>query len=85
MKKPYISPTIEMESFMLNQQIASCPGVKIGLTDMACVLTDPDAPPAMKNLAMAGYFFDGCSWTAEGGSFEDGICYHTSINLAFTS
>ena len=85
MKKPYISPTIEMESFMLNQQIASCPVIKISLTDSACVLNDPDSTHHMKNLAMAGFFFEGCIAPPEGMSSEDGICYHTNMNLAFTS
>ena len=85
MKKPYISPTIEMENFTLNQQIASCGAIKISLTDMDCVLNDPDATPEMERLAMAGFFLDGCFMTPIGTDSDDGICYFTNVNAAFTS
>lgn len=85
MKKPYITPTIEMESFMLNQQIASCPVIKISFMDKDCVLNDPDSTRQMKDMAMAGFFFDGCMAMPSGMDSDDGICYHTNINLAFTS
>lgn len=85
MKKPYKSPTIEIESFMLNQQIASCGAIQISLTNMDCVLNDPDATPEMERLAFTGFFLDGCSLTPIGTEFDDGICYYTNINVAFTS
>lgn len=85
MKKPYMSPTIEMESFMLNQQIASCSVIQISFTNSECVLKDPDSTGHMKDLAMAGFFFEGCSERPIGSSEDDGICYHTSMNMAFTS
>ena len=85
MKKKYVRPVIELENFELTQQIASCSAVKINLTDSACVLDSPYASEEMRRLALAGFFVDKCDMLAIGMDDTDGICYMTSVNLAFSS
>lgn len=85
MKKVYTSPVIEMESFTIAQQIASCGAMQINLTDAVCVLMDGDATEEMKRLANIGFFLDGCTMQASGMTTNDGYCYNTNINIAFTS
>lgn len=86
MKRTYQKPHLEIESFVLTQQITSCSYLKIGFNDGDCVDKDSDATEKMKRLAASGIFSDGCLtppiFAPEG---DDGICYHTSINMAFTS
>lgn len=90
MKKKYVTPMIAVEHYELTQTIANC-SVKIGFVDSECVLSDPDAPGRMKNMAKVSFFhssmsgYDGCSMLATGTSFEDGICYHTSTSMTFNS
>ncbi len=85
MKKPYGSPKIAIERFVLTQHLASCSGIKISLLDMDCVSKDPDAPPFMKDMAEFGVFMDGCAAPPTGLDQEDGICYNTSVIMAFSS
>ncbi|MGM9523803.1 MAG: hypothetical protein ACI3VU_05265 [Faecousia sp.] len=86
MKRAYQKPHLEIESFVLTQQITSCSYLKIGFSDKACVENDTDSTEKMMRLALTGVFSDGCElppiFAPEG---DDGICYHTSINMAFTS
>lgn len=86
MKRAYQKPTLEVESFAITQQITSCSAIKIGFTDYNCVLNDPDATWQMKTYAQSGWFIDApCTTSAVDMDDEDGICYHTNTNLAFTS
>lgn len=85
MKKAYTSPVIEMENFTIAQQIASCGAMQINLTDAACVLADTDSTEEMKRLANIGFFLGGCDMQASGMTTNDGYCYNTNINIAFTS
>lgn len=87
MKRAYHKPHLEIESFVLTQQITSCAFLKIAFADSNCVLNDPDSTEEMRRLAQyMGVFSDGCMLApdfADGGA--DGICYHTNMNMAFTS
>ena len=85
MKRAYQKPTLEVESFAITQQITSCTGNKIGFSDASCVLKDNDATDQMKALAQAGWFIDGACIISASDTPNDGICYHTNTNLAFTS
>lgn len=85
MKMVYEKPTIAVEYYQLTQSIAACQTVICALGSV-CVLIDPDSTDGMRQLAGSGWFSDGyCTNAANGMSEEDGICYHTSINAAFTS
>lgn len=87
MKKHYEKPLVAIEYYELTQTIASC-NVNINLYGTSCVLTDPDSTNGMKDMAMKGYFISqgACTLVPEfGNTTSDGICYHTSINTAFTS
>lgn len=80
-----------IERYELTQAIASC-ALKIGFNDSTCVLKDADAQGlyGMLNLAASGFFTanakgcDNCPSDSTGED-EDGICYHTLANAAFTS
>ena len=85
MKKRYVSPVIEMECFQLTQQITSCGGMKVNLTDAACVLASSSATEEMRRLALAGCFMDGCKVPVLGMDVGDGYCVMTNVNVAFTS
>ena len=87
MKRTYQKPHLEIESFVLTQQITSCAFLKIGFNNEACVLNDNDSTKEMRRLAeYMGVFSDGCSLPPEfADESSDGICYHTNINMAFTS
>lgn len=79
-----------IERYELTQAIASC-ALKIGFNDRLCVLKDADAQGlyGMLNLAASGFFTaEGCFGNCPSdrtGEDEDGICYHTLANAAFTS
>lgn len=86
MRREYQKPKIEIESFVLTQQITSCAFLKIGFNNEACVLKDTDRTDHMERLANAGIFSDGCSLPPQfANEIYDGICYHTSGNMAFTA
>lgn len=85
MKRNYVTPVITVEYYELTQSIAACI-TKINSLDSMCVLNDSDGVPVW-DYAFDGWFAPGhCAeeWTA-GMDSDDGICYHTSINQAFTS
>lgn len=85
MKKQYQKPMIAVEHYELTQSIASC-SIKIGFLDSICVIKDSDSTPEMRDLAMNFMFTSGkCVNDAIIGSDEDGVCYHTNINAAFSS
>ena len=84
MKKVYESPEIAVEFFELTQAIANC-SLKIGLNDSQCVLNDGDATGEMKSLAALNYFGGGCSTFPIGMDEDDGVCYHTNVNMAVSS
>ena len=83
-KKQYTKPEMLVERFELTQMLSSC-GTLIGLTNSACVMADSDATPRLKNFAKIGYFLGGCSRYWDGDETFDGICFHTSSNLMFSS
>ena len=88
MKRTYASPKLTVESFRLTQHLTSCSGIKIGSTGIACVLSDPDSTDFMKMYAIEqGMFMDtsACMMLPAGMDGTDGVCYDTSINMAFTS
>lgn len=73
MKKPYSKPTIVVEAFQLDQPIAA--GCKADFDDM-------------RSLLDIGYFADSnCGIFFEEGKLPgyDTICYHSNVQVAFTS
>lgn len=85
MRKKYQKPKILLEHFELTQQIASCGGIKINFNNAACVLNAPGATNQMKDLAMIGFFSgyeNGCAMVASDGY---AVCFHTNVNMVFTS
>ena len=85
MKKHYERPVLMVERFELTQRLSNC-AVMIGLNDRACVMQDEDSNIIMKNLAAMGYFAgEFCISSPEGMDFDDGMCYHISINTVFSS
>ncbi len=87
MRQKYTKPMVEIERFRLTQQLTGCSFLKIGSGDYICIMKDPDAPDEMKRLARVGYFVDNTSCTKSHAMVSDyiGICWNTSINMAFTS
>ncbi len=85
MKKAYNKPIVLMESFGVTQMLSNCT-LRIGFQDENCVLNDTDSTDDMKILAWNSYFNAGaCAWYPQDQDFEEGVCYHTSVNLAFSS
>ena len=85
MKKAYKKPMMLMESFGVTQMLSNC-SLLIGFQDSTCVLQDTDSTIAMRNMAQAGFFTaNGCDWYPMNMDFDQGVCYHTSVNLAFSS
>lgn len=85
MKRQYVVPGITIERYAMTQGISGCI-TKIAALDEQCVLQDADATDFMKSFAMAGYFVEGaCQESASGFDGFDLICYHTSVQAAFTS
>ena len=89
MKKNYQSPKVIMELFGVTEQTGSCAAVQISSTDTICVIQDPDSSSGMLDFAFYGGFLStpGCvipvpDLDPEGG---DGLCYHTSVAMVFTS
>jgi hypothetical protein len=86
MKKPYQKPTIAIERYCLTQSISSCTSIKINLFSAECVIDDPDSTYEMMNWAMRGGFLgSGECMIDMSGYRNDSVCYHTSVNAAFTS
>ena len=84
MKKPYQKPMFAVEHYALTQTVSSCAGIKINHTNALCVLEDPDSTNTMINWAHHQGFISDCTKDLSGNRY-DSICYHTSINAAFTS
>lgn len=85
MKMNYEKPMVAVENYELTQTIATCT-LKIGHNDANCVRNDGDATTEMKRMAIAsGWFVAGCTTHPIDGSTNDGVCYHSNVNLAFTS
>lgn len=85
MKKPYRKPMLAVEHYSLTQSISSCVGIKINSVNAECVLKDPDSPNDMINWAHRNGFIGNACATDLSGYRNDTMCYHTSINAAFTS
>ena len=85
MKKVYKKPMLYMESFTVRQNLSACSHL-IGFRGEDCVMNDADSTDSMKDLAMAGFFSAGaCTLYPQNMDFDDGVCYHTAVNLAFSS
>ena len=85
MKKAYVKPMLLLERFEMTQRLSNC-SLLIGFGGSASVLKDTDSTIAMRNMAAAGFFTAGnCDWYPEHMDAEDGVCYQTSMNLAFSS
>ena len=85
MKIAYQKPMVEIERYELSQAITACDN-KIGFTNSACVLKDPDATAKAKDLAAIGWFMeDFCVLWSVGEDGNDGICYHSNANAMFSS
>ena len=85
MKKVYKKPWVVLERFEISQRLSSC-SLSIGFNDVACVLNDDDSTFMMKDLALRGFFNgDACLKHPDGMEIDDGICYHISVNQAFSS
>ena len=85
MKKAYKKPMMFMESFGVTQMLSNC-SLLIGFNNSACVLKDTDSTIPMRNMAQAGYFTaENCDWYPMNMDSDQGVCYHTSVNLAFSS
>lgn len=83
-KKQYSKPVMLVERFELTQMLSSC-GTLIGHNSNTCVLEDADATNRLKSFAFQGYFLGGCPEYWYGDDNIDGICFHVSSNLMFTS
>ncbi len=85
MKKAYNKPIVLMESFGVTQMLTNCT-LKIGFADAMCVLNDENSTHNMLNLAVFGTFTaNECAEYPQNTDNDEGVCYHTSVNLAFTS
>lgn len=73
-----------VERFALTQMLSSC-GLHIGHNDNQCVKDDYDTPGRLRDLAAAGWFLGGCAAHWVGEDDYDGVCFHVSSNLMFTS
>ena len=88
-KRTYTKPELFVERFALTQCLSNC-SVLIGFLDQMCILKDTDSTPNLKTYAANGVFSPdpniGCGDNyIDDKDFEDGLCYHTSVNLIFTS
>lgn len=72
MKKPYVKPMITVERLMIDQPMA-----------VGCTADFND----MRSLIELGYFGEGCSLKVGDGPVKDHdtICYHSNVQMAFTS
>lgn len=84
MKRNYVTPAIAVEYYDLTQSIAACV-TKINFESESCVLMDSDSTQGMKDLVDYFSFFLDCENIPIGMTEEDGACYHTNANAAFTS
>jgi hypothetical protein len=85
----YEKPAMVIERYALTQSIAACV-LKVGFSSGLCVLRDADTQKlfGMLNLAADNHFIpngEGCINYPSEMEGENGICYHTLANAAFTS
>ena len=93
MKKIYTKPVCLVEKFVLTQQISAFADVQIPFTSSSCVIDNPQisdfAVPGygyLVSMAKRNYFLDGsCTRDFSSADGNDLLCYHTSVNQAFTS
>jgi len=91
MKKNYQPPRVMMETFDVSSQADGCTAVQIGLINSMCVIQDKDSTPGMVDFAFYGGFLgaetNGCQIPVPEIDPEtgDGLCYHTSVAMVFTS
>ena len=89
MKKPYVPPSYLAEKYEMVRSVSSCSAIRINYISTGCVLTDSDSTPGMVDLALKNGFLaeGGCALqvTDPDPGTGDGICYHTSAAMAFTS
>ena len=91
MKKSYQPPRVMMETFDVRSQADGCSAVQIGLTNSMCVIQDKDSTPGMVDFAFYVGFLgsetNGCQIPVPEIDPEtgDGLCYHTSVAMVFTS
>ncbi len=85
MKRTYVKPELLVERFALTQTLSNC-SVLIGFHDQKCVLGDVDSTAGMKMIAVRGYFApDACERMVTDADATDGMCYHISVNMVFSS
>lgn len=84
MKKSYRKPLLLVERFELTQHLSSC-GISLNHSDIGCVINSPAATPEMKDLAIQGFFAEGCPRRLIPGVEYDTFCYLTASGLAFGS
>ena len=85
MKKIYHRPILLVERFEVTQMLSSC-SLSIGHSDAFCVISDDDSTFMMKDLAMRGFFNgESCLLHPIDNETDDGVCYHISVNQAFSS
>ena len=89
MKKPYSPPRIMAELYDITTSASSCSVIKINYVSTGCVLEDGDSTPGMLDLAVRNGFLaqPDCLLPVSDPdpNSGDGICYHTSAAMAFTS
>ena len=89
MKKTYVTPMILTETYELTRNTSSCSVIKINFVSTGCVLADGDSTPGMIDLALMNGFLtqNDCILPVSDPDPEtgEGICYHTSAAMAFTS
>ncbi len=89
-RRAYTKPILLVERFNLTQCLSNC-SVLIGFKDQMCILMDTDSTDKMKNYAANGLFSPDPVIGCGEGSYitdkdhEEGVCYHTSVNLIFSS
>lgn len=88
MKKRYVSPIAEVEQFSLTQTVAACSSIVIHSLTSECVTSSGGSSGVtkeMRDLANMGVFMV-CDQNASiWDNVYNGICYHSNVNMAFTS
>lgn len=88
MPKKYEKPAILVERFELTQHLASCSGIKINSLDYNCVQRDSDSwNTPLFDLALSHTFMPNtiCEQPPIDNDNDDGLCFFTSVSMAFTS
>lgn len=90
MKKNYQAPRVVMQIIDVGEYTSGCTAVKINFIDSICVINDYNATPGMLDFALYGGFLTSASCSIpvpaqDDTGTGDGLCYHTSSAMAFTS